>query len=101
MAFKGNNIAAWGNDLKGKEVIDADGLLVLPGGVDPHVHLQMPTATAVTSDDWKTGSLAATCGGTTTVIDFVEPLPGQSMQEALEFRKNEADGFSHLDYAFI
>ncbi|MHB8135454.1 MAG: dihydropyrimidinase [Anaerolineaceae bacterium] len=99
LAIQEEQIAAWGDDLKGKEVIDANGLLVLPGGVDPHVHLQMPTATAITSDDWKTGSLAAAFGGTTTVIDFVEPLPGQSMQEALEFRKDEADGSSYLDYA--
>jgi len=99
LAIQGDLITGWGENLEGKETIDAEGLLVLPGGVDPHVHLQMPTSTTVTSDDWNTGSLAAACGGTTTVIDFVEPLPGQSMQEALEFRKNEANGFTHLDYA--
>ncbi len=99
LAINGEHIAALGNDLVGKETIDATGLLVLPGGVDPHVHLQMPTPTTVTSDDWSTGSLAAACGGTTTVIDFVEPLAGQSMQEALDLRKMEADGNTIIDYA--
>ena len=99
LAINGEQIAAVGKDLDGIETIDAAGLLVLPGGVDPHVHLQMPTPTTVTSDDWRTGSLAAACGGTTTVIDFVEPLAGQSMQEALRLRKAEADGNSIVDYA--
>jgi dihydropyrimidinase len=99
LAINGEHIAAWGDHLIGKEVIDANGLYLLPGGIDPHVHLQMPTATAVTSDDWKTGSLAAACGGTTTVIDFVEPLPGQTLQQALNLRQQEANGASLVDYA--
>ena len=99
LAINGEQIAAVGNDLDGNETIDATGLLVLPGGIDPHVHLQMPTPSTVTSDDWSTGSLAAACGGTTTVIDFVEPLAGQSMQEALLLRKMEADGNTLIDYA--
>ncbi len=99
LAVHGEQIAAIGNELVGRETIDATGFLVLPGGVDPHVHLQMPTPTTVTSDDWSTGSLAAVFGGTTTAIDFVEPMAGQSMQEALRLRKMEADGNTLIDYA--
>jgi dihydropyrimidinase len=98
LAIQGERIAALGDNLSGIENIEAEGLLVIPGGVDPHVHLQMPTATTVTSDDWRTGSLAAACGGTTSIIDFVEPLPGQTMQEALNQRKAEANGASLIDY---
>lgn len=99
IGIRGENIAAWGTNLEGKETIDASGLLVLPGGVDPHVHLQMPTPTTITSDDWNSGTLAAACGGTTTVIDFVEPNPGQSLQDALQQRKAEANDSSWVDFA--
>jgi dihydropyrimidinase len=91
-------IAAVGLNFSGKEVLDASGLMVIPGGVDPHVHLNMPTATTVTSEDWFSGTLAAAHGGTTTVLDFVEPLPGQSLQDALQARQAEADGQAWLDY---
>jgi len=73
----GERIAAIGPDLRGREEIDAAGKLVIPGGIDPHVHLQMPAGAVTSSDDWYTGTVAAACGGTTTVIDFVEPTPTQ------------------------
>ena len=96
-------IAAQGRDLHGREVIDAEGLYVLPGAVDPHVHLQMDAFTAagptVTSDDWATGTRAAACGGTTTVIDFVEPAPGESLAQALEARRAQAEGRAAIDFA--
>lgn len=91
-------ITAIGTNLNGKESIDAAGLLVIPGGVDPHVHLNMPTATTITSEDWYSGTLAAAFGGTTTVIDFVEPLPGQSLKQALHDRQAEANGQAWIDY---
>jgi dihydropyrimidinase len=53
------------------EVLDASGKFILPGGVDPHVHLDLPMAGTVSSDDHYTGTKAAALGGTTTVIDFV------------------------------
>lgn len=85
-------IAAIGRNLGGAHLLDARGKLVIPGGVDPHVHLQMPTGVTVSSDNWQTGTVAAAHGGTTTVIDFVEPEPGETLLEAFERRRAEADG---------
>ena len=53
------------------KTIDATGLLVLPGGIDPHVHLEMPFMGTFSSDTYETGTRAALFGGTTTVIDFI------------------------------
>ena len=64
------------------EIIDASGLYVLPGGVDVHVHLDLPMFGTVSSDDHYTGTKAAACGGTTTVIDFVS----QDSDDLLDLR---------------
>lgn len=98
LAIQGEQIAAIGSGLQGRETLDARGKLVIPGGVDPHVHLQMPTGETVSSDDWLTGTRAAAIGGTTTVIDFVEPEPGQTLLAAYEARRAEADGRAVIDY---
>src|SRR3990172_1746691 len=79
----GDTIAALGHGLTGAARIDAAGKLVLPGGVDPHVHLDMPVGVTRSSDDWETGTFAAACGGATTVIDFVEPEVGGSLVAGL------------------
>lgn len=82
-------------------VLDATGLLVLPGGIDPHVHLQYPQGPnkIVSSDDWLTGTLAAAFGGTTTVIDFVEAKPGESFLRAFEARLAQASD-ALIDFGF-
>lgn len=92
-------IRSIGSDLSGDEVIDANGKLVLPGGVDPHVHLEMPVGETCSSDDWESGTTAACIGGTTTVIDFVEPAPGQPLLEALAERRNLAESKSVIDFS--
>lgn len=94
----GAHIAGVGEDLDGAAEIDASGCYVLPGGIDPHVHLQMPAGDAVSSDDFASGTIAAALGGTTTIIDFVEPAPGESLLEALHKRRDEADGRVVIDY---
>lgn len=71
------------------EVIDALGKLILPGGIDPHVHLALPTPAGNSSDNFISGSQAALAGGTTTMIDFVTPRRGQSLEEAYRLRKAE------------
>lgn len=81
------------------KVIDARGLFVLPGGIDPHVHLNLPTPAGPSSDDFESGSIAALYGGTTTLLDFVTPSKGQSLSEALKQRVLEAKK-SFIDHSF-
>jgi dihydropyrimidinase len=87
-----------GQELTGLRRIDATGMLVIPGAVDEHVHLQMPVGEFSSSDDFYTGTVAAACGGTTTIIDFVEPEPQQVLLEALANRRAEADSKVVIDY---
>src|SRR5512142_324878 len=67
----------------GAEIIDAGGCFVLPGGVDPHTHMQLPTMGTVVADDFLSGTAAAAAGGTTTILDFAGPDRGESPLEAL------------------
>jgi dihydropyrimidinase len=80
------------------EVIDATGLLVLPGVVDPHTHLLLDTGTARTADDFASGSLAAAAGGVTTFLDFAPQQRGQPFRAALESRLALIERRSHVDY---
>ena len=98
VAVEGERIVAIGESLAGTAEIDAAGCYVIPGAIDPHVHLQMPLAGMVSTDTFRSGTAAAAHGGTTTVVDFVEPQPGQSMLEALARRRAEADGQVAIDY---
>jgi dihydropyrimidinase len=84
----------------GTDIIDATGLLVLPGGIDPHVHLDMPFMGTFSSDTHETGTRAALFGGTTTVIDFVLQTQGHSLREALEQWNGRARGTAVGDYSF-
>jgi dihydropyrimidinase len=74
----------------GEELLDAGGRYVFPGGVDPHVHMALPVAGTVSSDDFETGTAAALAGGTTTIVDFVHPERGDDFLEALAARRAEA-----------
>ncbi len=80
--------------------IDARGLVVMPGLIDPHVHLSLPMKGTVSSDDPSSGTLAALYGGVTTIIDFTLPRPGERLWESLERRQGEFAGRAHTDYAF-
>ena len=99
LGIRDGKIAAIGRGLSGRHMLDAAGMLVLPGGVDEHVHLQMPVAGTRSSDDFSSGTAAAAYGGTTTVIDFAEASPGQSLVDALAARRAEADPKVVVDYA--
>jgi dihydropyrimidinase len=95
-------IAALQADLSGaRDVCDATGRLVLPGGVDSHCHMdQQPWGGRTTSDDFRTGTLSALCGGTTTVIPFAMQVRGQSIKAIVDDYHERARTKAHIDYAF-
>ncbi|MCK5737351.1 MAG: amidohydrolase family protein, partial [Spirochaetaceae bacterium] len=84
----------------GDEVIDAKGLLVMPGGVDPHTHLEMPFGGTVSSDDFFTGHRAAAFGGTTTHIDFALQAKGETLVQGINTWKARAKDKAAIDYGF-
>jgi dihydropyrimidinase len=84
--IEGETVSVIGKNLtmKADQVIDAKGKLVMPGGVDPHVHLDMPFMGTYSSDDYETGTRAALHGGTTTVIEFILQTQGDTLHNALK-----------------
>ncbi|MGH7903773.1 MAG: dihydropyrimidinase [Candidatus Dormibacteraceae bacterium] len=83
----------------GEEVIEAAGLIVLPGLVDPHTHFALDAGTGATADDFSTGSAAAAAGGVTTYVNFATQHPGQSFREALAAARAQAEGATHVDFS--
>ncbi len=82
------------------KTIDATGKYVIPGGIDPHTHLDFPFGGTVSSDDFNTGTVAAAVGGTTSIVDFVVQQRGQALTEALEIWHQKAGGQAAIDYGF-
>jgi dihydropyrimidinase len=82
------------------KTIDATGKLVIPGGVDPHTHMDLPFGGTAASDDFETGTRAAAFGGTTTIIDFAVQYKGQALNEALDAWFARAEGKATTDYGF-
>jgi len=89
-----------GLDIHAKTVIDANNNYVLPGLIDPHVHFHLPIKDTFSSDDFKTGSIAALHGGVTTIIDFTNQSPGDSLLDSLNERKKECAENCLCDYSF-
>jgi len=85
--------------IAGDGAIDATGLYVLPGLVDPHTHFALDTGTGRTADDFTTGSASAAAGGVTTYINFAIQHQGQGFEQALAAVREEADGRTHVDYS--
>lgn len=98
---EGEKITRVGEDLQipDAEIVDARGMLILPGGVDPHTHFDLPMFGTVSSDDHYTGHKAAAFGGTTTVIDFVPQEPG-SLQQSVDAWHARADANAAVDFGF-
>ena len=86
--------------VKADKEIDATAKLVFPGGIDPHVHLDMPFMGTFSSDNYETGTRAALFGGTTMVIDFILQKQGNSLRSALEEWRGRSDGNCVGDYSF-
>jgi dihydropyrimidinase len=87
-------------DVAADTVLDASGKLVIPGGIDPHTHMELPFGGTFSSDDFRTGTIAAAFGGTTTIVDFAVQGKGQTLQEGLDTWHAKADGKCAIDYSF-
>ena len=83
-----------------RNIIDATNLLLLPGGIDVHTHLDMPFGGTTSADDFETGTIAAAFGGTTTLIDFAIQYKGQTLRHAFDTWMKKADDKATIDYAF-
>ncbi len=96
------HISLIGQDLQlsADRVIDASGKLVIPGGVDPHTHMDMPFGGTRSADDFESGTRAAAFGGTTCIIDFAMQTKGRSALEGLETWHEKASGKAAIDYGF-
>lgn len=97
LAIAGSRIAAIGEGLEGKRVIDAEDMLVLPGGIDMHTHMALPVGGTRSSDDFYSGTVAAAFGGITTIADFTVGSPETSLKKDLTDRLEDAKE-SVLDY---
>jgi dihydropyrimidinase len=95
----GGKIIEIGQNLSGDEKLDATGCYVMPGGIDPHTHLEMPFMGTYSADDFESGTRAALSGGTTMVVDFALPAPGQGLHDALQMWDNKS-GRASCDYSF-
>jgi dihydropyrimidinase len=97
--IENGTITEIGQGLKGGTELDATGCYVMPGGIDPHTHLEMPFMGTYSSDDFESGTRAAMSGGTTMVVDFVLPGQGQGLMDAAQMWHNKS-GRAHCDYSY-
>ncbi|MBE0578089.1 dihydropyrimidinase [Devosia sp.] len=95
----GDTIVEIGPNLSADETLDATGCYIMPGGIDPHTHLEMPFMGTYSADDFESGTRAGLSGGTTMVVDFCLPSPNQSLLEALQMWDNKTSRAS-ADYSF-
>ena len=102
VAVSNGVVAQIGTELAtdGAQVIDATGCYVMPGAIDVHTHLSSPSFGMITVDDFNTGTIAAACGGTTSIVDFCMQAHGQSLADALVEWHAMADGIANIDYGF-
>ena len=97
--IEGGKITQIGAGLKGDKELDATGCYVMPGGIDPHTHLEMPFMGTYSTDDFESGTRAALAGGTTMVVDFALPAPGQGLHDALRMWHNKSTR-ANCDYSY-
>ena len=95
----GGKIIAMGGKLSGATTIDAGGCYVMPGGIDPHTHMELMFMGNVSADDFEWGTKAALSGGTTMIVDFCIPAPGESMLAAYQAWRHKSEKAA-TDYSF-
>jgi dihydropyrimidinase len=101
IGIRSGQIATLGSELEGYEVIDASGLIALPGGIDSHVHISQPSGPGIEmADDFTTGTRSAACGGNTTILPFCLPEKGQTLREAVTAYRAKAEGNCMTDVSF-
>jgi dihydropyrimidinase len=100
IGIENGKIASLSRNLRAPEakVFDADGMIVVHGGIDAHTHMELPVMDTASADDFYSGTVAAACGGVTTIIDFVDPKPDQTMLDALADYRNRANRKVVTDY---
>ena len=98
IGIQDGRIAALGTDLQADEVVDASGMLVVPGAIDVHTHFANDVGGSATADDYESGSRAAAVGGITSFVNFAFQLPGRTLVEAVGAELLKADGHSYLDF---
>ena len=86
--------------LECENVLEARDKYIFPGAIDVHTHMELPLPTTVASDDFETGTIAAACGGTTTILDFANQQRGKPISAALESWHLKAGGKAAIDYGF-
>src|SRR5437763_6923269 len=86
--------------MQSDSVLDAQGKYVFPGAIDVHTHMELPLPTTVASDNFETGTIAAACGGTTTILDFANQQRGHTLAEALQVWHAKAESRAVIDYGF-
>jgi len=96
---EGGVITGIGPNLSGDKVLDASGCYVMPGGIDPHTHLEMPFMGTYSTDNFESGTRAALSGGTTMVVDFILPGQGQAPMDAAKMWHNKS-GSASCDYSY-
>jgi dihydropyrimidinase len=97
--IENGTITEIGAGLKGGTELDASGCYVMPGGIDPHTHLEMPFMGTYSADDFESGTRAALSGGTTMVVDFILPGQGQGLMDAAQMWHNKS-GRAACDYSY-
>lgn len=99
LLIEGETIAAIGPNLSGDKVLDATGAYIIPGGIDPHTHFEMPFMGTTAAETWESGTFAALSGGTTLAVDFV--IPGEEgLLEAVERWEERATRQACTDYSY-
>src|SRR5256885_14216980 len=103
VAITGGKVVAIGASLPRencKNILEARGKLVMPGGIDVHTHLDMPFGGSNSADDFESGTMAAAFGGTTSIVDFAIQYKGQTLHHAWETWMKKAEGKACIDYGF-